>query len=73
MMTSKHPNPKDQPVEREDDLERQPGIGQSGGLFARTSDEDKALIEGENVIEGDVENDSSVGGGAAGDLGRTNK
>ena len=40
-----------------DDLERNPGIGQSKGAFA--TGEDPQSIEGENTTEGDVENDST--------------
>jgi hypothetical protein len=54
------------------DDERNPDIGQSKGSFA--TGEDPELIEGENTVEGDVENDSTYGGGADPDqLGRTNK
>lgn len=52
------------------DLERNPGIGQSGG----TAGGDGELIEGDNTFEGDVENDVNPAGGIEGaDLGRTNK
>lgn len=52
------------------DLERNPGIGQSGG----TAGGDGELIEGENTFEGDVENDvNPVGGIGGAGLGRTNK
>ena len=72
-MSDKHPKPNEQPVDREDDLERRPDIGQSKGLFSRSDDgPDRDLIEGESTIEGDVENDSGLGGGAGKDLGRTN-
>ena len=40
-----------------DDLERNPGIGQSKGAFA--TGEDPQSIEGENTTEGDVDNDST--------------
>ena len=40
-----------------DDLERNPGIGQSKGAFA--TGEDPESIEGENTTEGDVDNDST--------------
>ena len=57
-----------------DDLDENPGIGQSKGLFSRAGPGDADLIEGENTIEGDVENDAGIGGGVSGkDLGRTNK
>jgi hypothetical protein len=41
-----------------DDLQRNPGIGQSKGSF-RTG-EDPLSIEGENTVEGDEENDSTA-------------
>ena len=40
-----------------DDLERNPGIGQSKGAFA--TGEDPESIEGENTTEGDLDNDST--------------
>lgn len=55
-----------------DDLERNPDIGESKGTFA--TGEDPEEIAGENTVEGDVENDSTYGGGAdPAQLGRTNK
>ena len=54
-----------------DDHEGDPAIGQSKGIGSR---EDLEQIEGENTVEGDVENDSSWGGGVdPARLGRTNK
>jgi hypothetical protein len=44
-----------------DDLERNPGIGQSKGSFA--TGEDPQSVEGENTVEGDVDNDSTGSGG----------
>ena len=56
----------------DDDLKRDPKIGQSKGAFA--TGEDPELVDGENTVEGDVENDSTYGGGAdPGQLGRTNE
>lgn len=55
-----------------DDLDENPGIGQSKGLFARAGSRDAELIEGENTVEGDVENDATLGQGAGGDVGREN-
>jgi len=56
-----------------DDLDRDPGIGKSKGAFARTG-QDPDEIEGENTVDGDVQNDSTYGGGAdPAQLGRTNK
>jgi hypothetical protein len=55
-----------------DDLDRNPGIGQSKGTFA--TGEDPEEIEGENTIVGDVENDSTASDGVPQeDRGRTNK
>ena len=56
-----------------DDLDENPGIGQSKGLFARAGSKDAELIAGENTVEGDVENDASLGQGAESDMGRENK
>jgi hypothetical protein len=55
-----------------DDLERDPEIGKSKGAFA--TGKDPKEIDGENTVEGDVQNDSAVGGGADPDqVGRTNE
>jgi hypothetical protein len=55
-----------------DDLERNPGIGQSKGAFA--TGEGPEEIAGENTIVGDVENDSTANDGVPQeDRGRTNK
>lgn len=55
-----------------DDLERNPGIGQSKGSFM--TGERPGAIEGENTVEGDVENDSTVTDGVPQqDRERTNK
>ncbi len=69
-MSNKHLRPDEQPVELQDDLERNPGIGSSKGLFARTSGEDASLIEGDNTFEGDQENDGGNAGGINPDEGR---
>jgi hypothetical protein len=54
------------------DLRGNPGIGQSKGAYAMGGDLDYA--EGENTVEGDVENDPSpVGSVPEGKLGRTNR
>lgn len=71
-MTGKHPKPDRQPADLPDDDDENPGIGQSKGLFSRAGPRDSDLITGENTIEGDVENDASLGQGAEKDLGRTN-
>lgn len=44
-------------VKLANDLDRNPGIGQSKGAFATGEDPDE--IEGENTVEGDVDNDST--------------
>ena len=69
-MSNKHPAPSDQPVELQDDLDRNPGIGSSQGLFARAGGGDAELIEGDNTFEGDEQNDGGVAGGVNPDLGR---
>lgn len=71
-MTSKHPRSGEETVELQDDLERNPGIGQSKGLFARAAGIDPELIEGDNTIEGDTENGAGRAGGVNPRLGRTN-
>ena len=53
------------------DLERNPGIGQSGGSFA--TGQPPSAAEGDNTTEGDVENDPAPDGSIQEDkLGRTN-
>ena len=69
-MSNKHLRPDEQPVELQDDLERNPGIGSSKGLFAREAGEDSSLIEGDNTFEGDQENDGGNAGGINADEGR---
>jgi hypothetical protein len=55
-----------------DDLDRNPGIGQSKGAFA--TGEDPEEISGENTFEGDVENDSTPTDGVPQEeRGRTNR
>ena len=61
-MSNKHLRPDETPVDLIDDLERNPGIGQSAGVFARDSG-GAELIEGENTFEGDRDNDAGLGGG----------
>ncbi|WP_129793319.1 hypothetical protein [Sphingosinicella sp. CPCC 101087] len=72
MMTRKHLKPDEQPAELPDDLDENPGIGQSSGIFARAGSRESVLLAGENTVEGDVENDASLGQGAESDTGRTN-
>ena len=71
MTTSKHDKSQDEgPLTS--DLERNPEIGQSKGAF--TLGEDPHSIEGENTVEGDVENDPAADGSVPeGHLGRTNR
>ena len=55
-----------------DDLERNPGIGQSKGSFG--TGEDPLSDEGGSTVEGDVETQAdSLGRANADKLGRTNK
>jgi hypothetical protein len=55
----------------QDDLKRDPGIGQSKGSFA--TGEDLEEIKGENTSVGDVENDLTANDGVPQeDRGRTN-
>ena len=72
MSSSKHesgPGKGDSPFA--DDLDRNPGIGQSKGAFA--TGEKPQSIEGDNSAEGDVENDSTLTNGVPeGEPGRTN-
>ena len=49
-----HPDPQDQPATGPDDLDRNPGIGQSPGL---KRGEDLEDLGGETTFEGDIEND----------------
>ncbi len=72
-MSNKHFRPDEQPVKLQDDLERNPGIGSSKGLFARAGGVDEDLIEGDNTFEGDTDNDAGNAGGINPELGRTNE
>ncbi|MFL6726831.1 MAG: hypothetical protein ACJ8FS_10000 [Sphingomicrobium sp.] len=58
MTGNKHPN-RMSPFKG--DLERNPGVGQSKGSFATGIPPEE--IEGENTVEGDVENDSTIADG----------
>jgi hypothetical protein len=72
MNTTKHGKTdlRDNPLP--DDRDRNPAIGQSKGSFGTGADPQE--IEGENTVEGDVENDSTPAGGVNPDqLGRTNR
>ena len=44
-----------------DDLDRNPGIGQSKGSFMTGIPPEE--IEGENTVEGDLDNDTTAAGG----------
>ena len=69
-MTSTKHNKGESPFA--DDLERNPGIGTSKGAFETGLSPEE--IEGENTTEGDVQNDSALGGGVdPNQLGRENK
>jgi hypothetical protein len=70
MTSSKHEDTRADERSR-DDLEENPGIGQSKGLFATGADPNDEA--GENTVEGDVENDAGAQGQAPeAKLGRTN-
>jgi hypothetical protein len=57
---------------QDEDLRQNPGIGQSKGAFAMGGDIEDA--EGENTVEGDIENDAdSAGRVTAERRGRTNE
>ncbi|PSJ36867.1 hypothetical protein [Allosphingosinicella deserti] len=62
-MSNKHLRPDETPIDLQDDLERDPGISQSKGLFAGDTRTDAELIKGDNSVEGDIDNDSGVAGG----------
>ena len=54
------------------DLERNPGIGSSKGVFGRGTDPE--ALEADNTSEGDVANDTNAQGGVdPNQRGRTNK
>jgi hypothetical protein len=68
MSTSKHDKG---PSPFQDDLARNPGIGQSKGSTISGADPDE--IEGDNSVEGDVENDVTPAGSVdESQMGRTN-
>lgn len=68
-MTSKHEGGAG--AKQDEDLKRNPGIGQSKGTFA--TGEDPELIEGENTVEGDTDNNAGRFGEVKTDPGRSNK
>jgi hypothetical protein len=55
---------------QDEDLKRNPGIGQSAGT---SQGGDIDLIEGENTVEGDIDNNADASGAVKKDMGRTNK
>jgi hypothetical protein len=72
MSGSKHDKAEEGETPFRSDLERNPGIGQSKGTTAGAADID--LIEGDNTVEGDVENDpDSQERVSESAIGRTNK
>ena len=71
-MSGKSDKTDKRPADLPDDLDENPGIGQSKGLFARAGSRDAELIAGDNTIEGDVENDETIGQGEGKDVGLTN-
>ena len=67
------PAGKQEEAQLPDDLDQNPGIGQSKGQFAERGSEDPQLLAGESTVEGDVENDAATAEAAPpDDLGRTN-
>ena len=54
----------------DEDLKRNPGIGQSAGT---SQGGDPEPIEGENTVEGDIDNNADAAGAVKLDKGRTNK
>lgn len=55
---------------QDEDLNRNPGIGQSTGT---SQGGDIDLIEGENTVEGDIDNNADASGAVKKDMGRTNE
>jgi len=55
---------------QDEDLKRNPGIGQGAGT---SQGGDVDLIEGENTVEGDIDNNAGRFGQVKTDIGRTNK
>lgn len=54
----------------DEDLKRNPGVGQSIGT---SQGGDPELIEGENTVEGDIDNNADAAGAVKLDKGRTNE
>ena len=57
-------------AKQDEDLRRNPGIGQGAGT---SQGGDTELIEGENTVEGDIDNNAGKFGQVKTDMGRTNK
>jgi hypothetical protein len=55
---------------QDEDLKRNPGIGQSIGT---SQGGDVELLEGENTVVGDIDNNAGPFGEVKKDMGRTNK
>ena len=55
---------------QDEDLRRNPSIGQGAGT---SQGGDVDLIEGENTVEGDIDNNADAAGAVKTDMGRTNK
>jgi len=55
---------------QDEDLRRNPGISQGAGT---SQGGDVDLIEGENTVEGDIDNNAGRFGQVKTDMGRTNK
>lgn len=71
MSTTKHDKAREGETPFRNDLERNPGIGQSKGSFMTGQSPEE--IEGDNTVEGDVDNDASLEGTVTDYRGRTNK
>lgn len=56
-MTSRHPRT---PIPSDKDLRENPGIGQSPGI---RSPEEVELLQGDNTVEGDIDNETNHAGG----------
>ena len=68
------PADKQEEAQLPDDLDQNPGIGQSRGLFSRHGSEDAQLLAGESTVEGDVANNAGPGGAVdPQDRGRENR
>jgi hypothetical protein len=57
-------------TKQDEDLRRNPGIGQSVGT---SQGGDVELLEGKNTVEGDIDNNAGPNGELKKDMGRTNR